>query len=92
MRRRTVATRAATPPDELTYFDEEHWIDRSEPVPAHWADVTDWPDWRHLRAVRRWMDARRVWADANCRTLDEINRALYPAGYVSTRPDPRRHP
>lgn len=83
MRRREAPRDPEAPPVELTRFQVAEWVDRSEPVPdsayehmkhnrgSSTAECE--ATWRGVRAVRRYLDARRAWHA-------EYNSGPYAAG------------
>jgi hypothetical protein len=58
-----VAPAPGGPPPELERFRVADWADETEPVPPHAAHWT-WPEWHHVRAWRRFLDAKRAWRAA----------------------------
>lgn len=60
-RREPVVDQGDGPPVELTRYRYADWADETERAPVHWRDVREWPTWHHIRAWRRYLDARRRW-------------------------------
>lgn len=51
----------ARPPADLERFELADWFDPDEPVPeVHLADAGLW---RHVRAFRRYLEAKRAWRE-----------------------------
>jgi hypothetical protein len=69
-RREPVVDLGVSPAPELLRFRYADWADESEPVPIHARDWA-WPEWWHIRALRRWMDARRQWCTETGRDYAE---------------------
>jgi hypothetical protein len=59
-RREPVVELGGGPPPRLTRFRYADWADEREPIPAH-AQHWEWPERHHIRAWRRYLDARRDW-------------------------------
>jgi Uma2 family endonuclease len=50
---------AGQPPERLRRFLVSDWIDLAEQPPPWWASQEN--EWRQVRALRRYLDARRAW-------------------------------
>ena len=73
-RREPVVELGDGPGERLTRFRYADWADESEPVPPHarhWA----YPEWHHIRAFRRFADARRAFCAATGR---DYGATFYP--------------
>ncbi|SCL20469.1 hypothetical protein [Micromonospora inyonensis] len=61
------------PPPTLVRFRYADWADESEQQPPHHAGES-WPSWRHIRAFRRHLHARRRWCAETGRSYVETFR------------------
>ncbi|MGH3774702.1 MAG: hypothetical protein ACRDRR_03035 [Pseudonocardiaceae bacterium] len=52
-------------------FRYRDWADEAEVPPAHWREGDRRPDWHHVRALRRYLDAGRAWREANGVTWEQ---------------------